>query len=222
MFFIANKHLTLLRNYENLHWIFPKPLTLLSLQQRSAKKGETTEWRTGNRDVPQPNQNQVSFAAAKSDGGCFFSFSCCLKVHRFTGVHTLTCQWVPISVGEILVPSCSERPSLCHCWTPTICSQPENVTFDSGDWSRLLDERRALTQMCVPLLHICFPSRPSHASERFWDVRLRIEPECFCLAKVGLGHSSSSVVALYSCWWFTEEVSGHFIAPVSFMGEGED
>lgn len=198
---------------------FSKALNIVKFTAALSKKRETTDWRTGNRDVPQANQNQVSFTAAKSDGG-FFSFSCCLKMYWFTGVYTLMCQWFPISIEEILVPSCSEHPSLCHCWTLMICSQPENVTFDSGDWSWLLYNQRALTQMCVPLLHICFPLRPSHTSECFWNFRLQIEPECFCLVKVGLGHSSSSVVVLYSRWWFTEEVSGHFIAPMSFVGEG--
>lgn len=75
-----------------------------------------------------------------------------------------------------------------------IWSQPENVTFDSDDWGRLLYKRRAHTHMCVPLLHICFPLRPSHTRERLWNCGLQAER--FCLGKVGLGHSSSSLVVL--------------------------
>lgn len=95
----------------------------------------------------------------------FFLSSCCLNVQWFTGVYTLMCQWFPISLEEILIPLCSEHPFLCHCWTLMICSQPENVTFDSADWSWLLYNQQARMQMCVPLLHICFPLRPSHTRD---------------------------------------------------------
>lgn len=51
---------------------FSKVLNIVKFTAALSKKRETTDWRTGNRDVPQANQNQVSLTAAKSDGGFFF------------------------------------------------------------------------------------------------------------------------------------------------------
>lgn len=73
----------------------------------------------------------------------------CLNEQWFIGVYTLMCQRFPRPLEGILVQSSSEHPSLCHSETLMIWSQPENVTFDSDDWGRLLNNWRAHTQMCV-------------------------------------------------------------------------
>lgn len=112
-----------------------------------------------------------------------------LNVRWFIGVYTGV---------SMISPFIRKNTGPVFFWTPIfvplmIWSQLENVTFDSDDWNRLLYNRRAHTQMCAPLLHICFPSRPSHTREH---CGLQAGAECFCLGKVGLGHSSSSLVVL--------------------------
>lgn len=63
MFSITNENLTLLCNHRNLHWIFHN-LWHCYIRNTQQKRG-TTDGRTGSRDVPEPNQNQVSSTAGK-------------------------------------------------------------------------------------------------------------------------------------------------------------
>lgn len=88
----------------------------------------------------------------------FFASIWCLNLRWFIGVYPGV---------SMMSPFIRKNTGPVFFWTPIfvplmIWSQPENVTFDSDDWNWLLYNQLAHTQMCVPVLHICFPLRPSH------------------------------------------------------------